>query len=313
MSGTSGPDPIVAELVETMRKLAGSHPGYRPVHAKGLVCAGTFRATAEAKRISRAAHLQGQPVAAIVRFANSNGNPDAHDGQPSVRSLAVKLKLADGKIADILANSVDGFVARTPAEFLEFLRTQLPDPATGKPASDALPKFLGSHPAAAAFVGRLMQKPVPASYAQASYHAEHAFRFTAADGTSAFGRYHVIPEAGEAYLSPEDGAKRGANFLRDELQDRLRRGPVSFRLQLQIAGPGDPTDDVTALWPEDRRRVELGRLEITGIAPTGPDDEKRLVFDPSNCPDGIEMSNDPILQARSAAYSISYGYRSRNQ
>src|SRR5262245_12241415 len=106
MSGTSGPDPIVAELVETMRKLAGSHPGYRPVHAKGLGCAGTFRATAEAKRISRAAHLQGQGVAAIVRFANSSGNPDVHDGQPSVRSLAVKLKLADGKIADILANSV---------------------------------------------------------------------------------------------------------------------------------------------------------------------------------------------------------------
>jgi len=313
MAGSAAPDPIVAELVETLRKLAGSHPGYRPVHAKGIVCAGTFRATAEAKRISRASHLQGQPVPAIVRFANSSGNPDAHDGQPSVRSLAAKFQLADGKTADVLANSVEGFVARTPADFLEFLRAQLPDPTTGKPVPDALPKFLGSHPAAAAFVGRLMQKPVPASYAQASYHAEHAFRFMAADGASVFGRYHFIPEAGESYLSPEDGGKRSANFLRDELGDRLRRAPVGFRLQLQIAGPGDPTDDVTALWPDDRRRVELGRLEITGIAPTGADDEKRLVFDPSNRTDGIELSNDPILLARSAAYSISYGYRSRNQ
>ena len=87
-----------------------------------------------------------------------------------------------------------------------------------------LPRFLGGHPVAAAFVQRLMQKPIPASYAQASYHAEHAFRFTAADGTSRFGRYHFIPEAGESYLSPDEGGKRSPNFLRDELEARLR-GP----------------------------------------------------------------------------------------
>ena len=75
-----------------------------------------------------------------------------------------------------------------------------------------------------------MQKPIPASYAQASYHAEHAFRFTAADGTSRFGRYHFVPEAGESYLAPDDAGKRSPNFLRDELEARLRGGPAVFRL-----------------------------------------------------------------------------------
>src|SRR5262249_46360972 len=177
--------------------------------------------------------------------------------------------LPGGGFTDILANSIEGFAARTPEEFLAFLQAQLPDPATGQPVPGAVPRFLESHPAAKAFVGRLMQKPVPASYVQATYHAEHAFRFTAADGMSRFGRYHWLPEAGEAFLSSEEGAKRGPNFLREELATRLGRGAAAFRLTLQLAADGDPTDDPTVLWPSDRPVVELGRLEITSISPTG--------------------------------------------
>jgi catalase len=312
MSASAASKTIV-ELVETMRALAGSHPGFRPAHAKGIVCAGTFRASAEARRVSRAAHLQGASVPTFIRFSNASGNPDVHDGAPNVRALSVKFQLPDGTITDVLANSIEGFVARTPEEFLEFLRAQLPEPATGKPAPDALPKFLANHPAAQAFIGRLMQKPVPASYAQTSYHAEHAFLFTAADGSRRFGRYHFVPEADEASLSPDDAGKRSPSFLREELESRLRNGPAVFRLLLQVAGETDPTDDPTALWPADRPRVELGRLEVTGISPTGAADERRLIFDPTNRTDGIELSADPILLARSAAYAISYERRGKGE
>src|SRR5438445_4880337 len=313
MSGSTEPGSVVAQHVETMRTLAGAHPGFRPVHAKGIVCAGAFRASPEARRVSPAPHLQCALVPAVIRFANASGNPEVHDGLPGVRSLSVKFQLADGKSADVLANSIEGFVARTPEDFLEFLRAQLPDPVTGRPVPDAVPRFLGSHPIARAFVQRLMKKPVPASYAQASYHAEHAFRFTAADGTSRFGRYRFVPQAGEAFLSPDDAGKRSPSFLREELEGRLRTGPVAFRLLLQLAEAGDPTDDVTALWPEARRIVELGRLEVTGISPTSADDEQRLIFDPTNRTDGIDLSADPILLARSAAYAISYDRRRKGE
>ncbi|HEY2992505.1 MAG TPA: catalase, partial [Methylomirabilota bacterium] len=235
------------------------------------------------------------------------------DGQPGVRSLAVKFQLPDGKSTDVLANSVEGFVARTPEEFLEFLRAQLPVPATGKPDPDAVPRFLGAHPGAKAFVGRLMQRAVPASYAQVSYHAEHAFRFTAADGSSRFGRYHFMPEAGESFVDPKEAGTRSATFLRDELEGRLRKGPAVFRLLLQVAEAGDPTDDPTALWPAERQRVELGRLDIASISPSSLADERKLIFDPSNRTDGIDLSTDPVLLARSAAYSISYDYRTKGK
>ena len=311
MSETVAPRTVIAQLVETMRALAGSHPGFRPVHAKGLVCAGTFRGTREARGISRALHLQGQAIPTIVRFSNGSGNPDVHDGLANLRALAVKFQLPDGQQADILANSIEGFPARTPEDLLAFLQAQLPDPVTGQPVPDALPRFLDSHPTARAFLARLMQKAVPASYGQASYHGEHAFLFTAADGMRRYGRYHWRPEAGEAYLSPDEASQRSANFLREELESRVRNGPVAFRLLLQLAAESDPTDDVTALWPADRSLVELGRLEVTAISPTSAADERRLVFDPTNLTDGINLSADPILLVRSTAYSISYDSRSQ--
>jgi catalase len=309
MPASAAPSTVVAQLVETMRALAGSHPGFRPAHAKGIVCSGAFSASPEARRVSRAPHLQGGSVSTVIRFSNASGNPDVHDGVPGVRALSVKFQLPGGATADVLANSVEGFVARTPEEFLAFLRAQLPDPATGKPAPDALPAFLGNHPAAQAFIGRLMQKPVPASYARTSYHAEHAFLFTAADASRRFGRYHFVPEAGEASLSPDDAGRRSPNFLREELENRLQKGPAVFRLFLQVAADGDPTDDPAVLWPADRPRVELGRLEVTGISPTGAAEERGLIFDPTNRTDGIDLSADPILLARSAAYAISYDLR----
>ena len=311
MAETVAPRPIIAQLVETMRALAGAHPGFRPVHAKGIVCAGTFRGTREARGISRAQHLQGQAVPTIIRFSNAHGDPDVHDGLANPRALAVKFQLPDGQQADILANSIEGFPARTPEDLLAFLRAQLPDPVTGQPVPEALPRFLSSHPAARAFLERLRQKPVPASYGQVSYHAEHAFLFTAADGRRRFGRYHWRPEAGEASLAPDEASTRSPHFLREELERRLQDGPVVFRLLVQWAAESDPTDDVTALWPADRPFVELGRLEVTGISPTGAAAERRLVFDPTNLADGITLSADPMPLARSAAYSLSYDHRSK--
>ena len=263
--------------------------------------------------MSRARHLQGGSVPTVIRFSNASGNPDVHDGAPSVRALSVKFQLPDGTITDVLANSIEGFVARTPEEFLDFLRAQLPDPATGKPVPDAVPKFLASHPAAQAFVGRLMQKPVPASYAQTSYHAEHAFLFTAADGSRRFGRYHFVPEAGEARSPLTTPASEARASCARSWRAGCGMAPRCFASSCKSRRESDPTDDPTALWPADRPRVELGRLEVTGISPTSATDERRLIFDPTNRTDGIELSADPILLGRSAAYAISYERRSKGE
>jgi catalase len=162
MPASATPEPVIRQIVEAMRTLAGPHPGFRPVHAQGLVCSGTFRPSPDAPRVTRAPHFSGQSPT-LVRFANANGNPDVHDGVPNVRSMAVKFQFADGKSADILGNSVEGFIARTPEELLEFLRAQLRDPASGRPDPDAVPRFLAGHPGGRGFVERLMTGIRPGS------------------------------------------------------------------------------------------------------------------------------------------------------
>ena len=155
----------------------------------------------------------------------------------------MKFQLPDGQSADVLANSIEGFPVRTPEDFLAFLRAQLPDPVTGQPAPDAVSRFLDGHPTARAFIERLMQKPVPASYGQASYHAEHAFLFTAADGMSRCGRYRWMAEAVDQdgnvldiLVQSRRNKKAAKKFFRKLLKDLTYVPRVIVTDQLQSYG-----------------------------------------------------------------------------
>jgi catalase len=64
-------------------------------------------------------------------------------------------------------------------------------------------------------------------------------------------------------------------------------------------------DDATAVWPDDRPVVELGILSLTKLAADNNAAEHALAFDPLHLVDGIEPSDDPLLEVRSAAYAIS--------
>jgi catalase len=76
-----------------------------------------------------------------------------------------------------------------------------------------------------------------------------------------------------------------------------------------LAGDGDPLDDPTAAWPDDRAVVLLGHLEVTALAYDRERDGDVLVFDPTRVPDGIRLTDDPILLARPGAYSVSIARR----
>src|SRR5258708_12971259 len=83
-----GQEWISGKLVEMIHQnFQGFHPGYRDVHASGRYYAGAFKATPQAKKLSRAVHLQGDPVPVTVPHSNSqSGNPC---GPPPPVSLPV--------------------------------------------------------------------------------------------------------------------------------------------------------------------------------------------------------------------------------
>jgi catalase len=84
---------------------------------------------------------------------------------------------------------------------------------------------------------------------------------------------------------------------------------VRFTVQLQIAAPGDAIDDPSSAWPEDRQRLRAGTLELTALDTDRETDGDVLVFDPTRVVDGIELSNDPVLNFRHVAYTESVARR----
>jgi catalase len=223
--------------------------------------------------------------------------------------MAVKFYLPDGSRTDIVALSLPAFFARTPEELLAFNEARRPDPATGQPDVARVSAYLEEHPEAVPAVTAAITHPIPASYATLAYHGLHAFGFVDANGVVRYGRYDLEPGAGEVSLSEEEATARAPDYLRDELAQRLEDGPASFDLRVQLADEGDPLDDPTAPWPEDRPAVSLGRLMVTALAYDRDKEGDVLVFDPTRVPDGIRLTNDPILLARPGAYSISVAHR----
>jgi catalase len=296
---------LYEQIVEAANALYGSHPRSRALHAKGTWCAGTFTATPEAAELCRAAHFRGDSVPALIRFSNASGNPHSDDWQRDSRGMAVRLRPGAAAEADILAVTTPAFVMRTPEEFLELLRLRKPDPETGQPDWEKLGAFLGEHPEAQTAVQWTLNTEPPASLATQVYHSPHTFRFLDAEGSLTLVRYRWRPQAGEATIPDDDAKRRGGDYLRSELADRLGEGPVRFDLKLQIPSEEDPIDDPTTVWPDDRERVNAGRLEITEIVDDPEGGDHIEVFDPTRVGDGIELSDDPILHARPRAYSVS--------
>jgi catalase len=305
------PEPRPEEVVDAINAISGSHPGRRAAHAKGTLCAGTFNATPAAAKLTRAPHMQGDRVRATVRFSNGGGDPAIPDYAAEGRGMAVKLYLDEEDArTDMVALTLPCFFVRTPEDFLDFTRARKPDPATGQPDMQRLGKWLGEHPEAGPAIQAVVTAPPPASYAQCSYNGIHAFRWIDADGEGRFVRYRWEPEAGEAAIEPDEARARGADYLQDEIAERLAAGPVSFRLMVTLAELGDPVDDPTEPWPAERETVEVGRLELTGPETGREREGDVLVFDPTRVVDGIELTEDPILRFRSRAYSVSVERRS---
>jgi catalase len=301
-----GVDDRAPQAIDAICAISGRHPGFRAVHAKGTLCGATFTPTPEASRLSRAEHFDGGSVRAHVRFSNGSGNPDAPDFEPREgRGMATKFYLPDGTTTDVVAISLPAFFVNTVDGFLDFCGARVPDPATGEPAPEAIGAFLEQHPEALTAGAAVLAATPPESYLRCAYNSLHAFLFVDDAGGSRYARYRWEPETGEANITIEQAEALGPDYLQDDLATRLAAGPAAFTLWAQIAEDGDPVDDPTVPWPEERARVALGRLDVTGLAHDREQGDDVLVFDPTRVTDGIELSDDPILQFRTHAYAES--------
>jgi catalase len=238
-----------------------------------------------------------------VRYSDSPGLPTVPDNDPArsgPRGIAVRFHLAEHVHTDIVAHSANGFPVRTGEEFLEFLRAA---GAAGAGKPEALGAFLAAHPNARRFVEA--PKPIPTSFAREAFFAVTSFLFTNAQGVRRHGRFRILPEAGTEHLSDEQAAAKSANFLFDEFDQRLARGPIRLGVFVQLPGDGDDVTDASVTWPETRTEVPFGTITLTARVDDREPERRKIIFDPVPRVDGIDSSGDPLTEVRSEIYVLS--------
>lgn len=297
------------QLVDTFESTFGKFEGYRRSGAKGICAMGEFVGSADARALSTSSAFSGKPVPTIVRFSVGGANPKAADNGKGQRNLALQFNLPGGETWQMGNINAPIFGAASPEQMLgrvESLRpdlaTKAADPAKVKAFADANPEVL--------LQGKYFaSQPVPASFAAQNYWGVHAFAFVNAQGAKQFGKWLFEPVAGVMGLSDDEAKARGASFLFDDLRTRVAAGSVAFNFNLELAQPGDKLDNATVPLPEGRKKVTLGQLKVTSVAPDAGGDCVAITFNPMVLPKGVEPSADPMLAARAAPYAVSLGRR----
>jgi catalase len=297
----SGQTSSPQQLVDALHAAFGEHQ-VRAVHARGIILEGVFTPDRGAAAITKAFHLQQEGSQVVVRFSDFTGLPAIPDTHPSAnpRGLSIKFKMADGQTTDIVGHSFNGFPTSNSDDFRLLLLSIAHSGADAVKPTE-LDRFLETHPIARAF---LTTQHTPASFGAITYFGVNSFQFTNAKGEMHFIRYQFIPESGEELLTPEQVAARGPDYLQEEIRARIAQHTIRYKMYAQLAEKGDDIKDPSIAWPDSRKKVLLGVIEIKNLAANTEAEDKALTFTPVNIPDGIKPA-DPMIEFRGRAYPIS--------
>jgi catalase len=312
---------LADSLVDTMRDTFDTPKNYRPgispltnspspadiriVHAKGQLCKGTFTPSKEAHYLSKASIFTTASTPLILRYSTDTGLKDLPDnGENGSRGFAIRFLLSeDGhKHYDLITNNAFGFVVSTGVAFLEQFQ------AIKDGSEEAMNNFFDKYPHARYFDEN--QKPSHSySFATEQWHGIHAYKFTNEKGESRFFRWRLVPWQGVMKYSKADAAKQGKNYQFDDLKNRLAKNKaIRYRLLAQLAEEGDEVNDSTKVWAETNEFVEMGEISVERLwewdegEPAGRQ-QKRIIYDPMpRYIDGIDASDDPLIEVRTSVY-----------
>ena len=308
-----GPDRVV-KVLGAMEKHMNAVHGYKRGHARGVAFYGSFEPAPAVAALTTAELFAGEPIACVVRLSNGGASPYLADREGPKRGntlgIGVRFELPSGDHSTWTALSTIAFPARTPDDFNAMVSAQRAELPGGLPNPLRLLAFLAPRPNAVAGIKAAATLTPPQSFATTRFNGFHAYHLVRADGHRQAFRFRWIPLAGEVAMDPADHVDMPPQYVVSEIKQRVERAPVAWRLVFQLAAPGDPTDDLTRAWPEDRELLDAGQLVIDRPH-EDPAEVDTWVFDPTRMPPGIALSDDPLLHFRSEAYAESHRRRTR--
>ncbi len=304
MAGWFSPRRLTPDkVVDALTPPTGVPLGHRRNHAKGICFTGRFESNGGGSALSRAQVFTRGQYPALGRFNLGAADPNAPDATVRVRGMGLRISTPDGQEWRTAMINPPFFPVSTPQAFYELLV------ASASKDPSAMRTFAGAHPEIAAFGAWAKSAPWTGSYAEDRFNGLNAFIFVDGSGAEHAVRWSLLPAAQPVPVSPDELAKRGPNFLEQEIAERVRGGPLRWTMMVTVASPDDPTADPSKAWPEDRRSVDVGTLTVQQIQPERDGPCRDINFDPTVLPICIRTSDDPFPAARSSVYAKSYDRR----
>lgn len=291
-----------SRLVAALAPPGGPALGHRRNHAKGICFTAEFQSNGNGGALSKAKVFTSGAWPVLGRFNLATPNPGAADATVRVRGMGLQITTPDGDVWRSALIDAPVFAVSTPQAFYDLLES-------APKGSEAMKAFIGRHPEFMAFAGWAGSAPWTSSYAEDPFNSLNSFLFTDAAGTTRAVRWSLRPAATPAPITPEELAKKGPNYLEQEIAQRVAGAPQRWTMVVTVAEPGDVTADPSKAWPPGRRTVEVGTLVVNKVIaePDGPC--RDINFDPTVLPRGMSVSDDPFPAARSSAYARSYDLR----
>jgi catalase len=292
----------------------------RVVHARGAAAHGVFESYGTASSVTKAGFLgkKGLKTPVFTRFSTVLGSRGSADTVRDTRGFAVKFYTDEGNF-DLVGNNIPVFFIQDGIKFPDVIHAGKPHPDVEIPqaqsAHDTFWDFVSLHTEATHHVmWNMSDRGIPRSFRTMEGFGVHTFRLVNAKGGTSLVKFHWKPVAGVHSLVWEEAqiaAGVDPDFHRRDLSDGIEAGAFfEYELGVQVM-PDDGTDsfegidllDPTKLVPEELVPVQLiGKMTLNQNPTNYFAETEQVAFHTGNLVPGIEVTNDPLLQARLFSY-----------
>ncbi|ARS36470.1 catalase [Pontibacter actiniarum] len=300
----------------------------RVVHARGAGAHGVFEAYGKVgddpiSKYTRAKLFQekGKQTPVFVRFSTVGHPSGSPETLRDPRGFAVKFYTEDGNW-DLVGNNLKIFFIRDAMKFPDLIHSQKPDPITNIQSAGRIFDFFSGTPEATHMVTFLYSPwGIPATYRQMQGSGVNTYKWVNADGEAVLVKYHWEPmKQGIRNLTQKEAQEiqaKNFNHATQDLYEAIERGDYpEWELNVQIMSDDehpeldfDPLDD-TKLWPREQFPwYPVGKMTLNRNPEDYFNEVELSAFGTGVLVDGLDFSDDKMLQGRTFSYSDTQRYR----
>jgi catalase len=299
----------------------------RVVHARGAGAHGVFEAYGTVggepiAKYTRARLFQekGKQTPVFVRFSTVGHGGHSPETLRDPRGFAVKMYTEDGNW-DLVGNNLKIFFIRDAMKFPDFIHSQKPDPVTNIQSGERIFDFVSNTPESTHMITFLFSPwGIPANYRQMQGSGVNTYKWVNKDGEAVLVKYHWEPLQGIRNLTQAEAEAiqaKNFNHATQDLYEAIERGEYpEWELCVQIMSDDDhpeldfdPLDD-TNLWPKEQFPfLPVGKMTLNKNPVDYFNEVEQAAFGTGVLVDGLDFSDDKMLQGRTFSYSDTQRYR----